>query len=120
MTLYSVFEKPAVPSAAPAVVPDRFSWLAAVLPPVYLLWHGLWLELLVWCLVMGGLTGVAIWLGPDLALLAYLLFAWLLGLEAAALRRAGLRRRGWQHGGELVAAAPDLAEVAWLERRSPK
>ena len=39
MTLYSVFDRRL--DEAPATVPDRFSWFAALLPPIWALAHGL-------------------------------------------------------------------------------
>jgi hypothetical protein len=43
MTVYAVFDRDA--NLVPAVVPERFSWFAAFLPPVFAIVHGLWLEL---------------------------------------------------------------------------
>ena len=56
MTLYSIFEKPqgmAAKNRVPVVVPpvavaDRFSWFAALFPPVFALFNGLWLLLVFW------------------------------------------------------------------------
>ena len=42
MTIYAVFDKDA--REGPAGGPVRFSWFAALLPPLYALAHGLWLE----------------------------------------------------------------------------
>lgn len=121
MTLYSVFESStARPGAdlAPPVVPDKFSWLAALLPPVFLLLHGLWLALLGFILALVALYVAAFWIGGGTALWLYLLLALYLGFEAHNLRRPALRRRGLQHRGEVVAPAGDMAQLAWLQRRS--
>jgi hypothetical protein len=121
VTLYSVFERSTPrPGAdpAPPVVPDKFSWLAALLPPVFLLLHGLWLALLGFVLALVILYFAAAWIGTGTALWFYLLLALYLGFEAHNLRRSALRRRGFEHRAELVAPAADLAQLTWLQRRS--
>lgn len=121
MTLYSVFERSTPrPGAdpAPPVVPDKFSWLAMLLPPVFLLLHGLWLALLGYVLALVALYFAASWVGTETTVWFYLLLAIYLGFEAHNLRRAALRRRGFRHRGEIVASAGDLAQLTWLQRRS--
>jgi hypothetical protein len=115
MTLYSVFDRRL--DEAPAVVPDRFSWFAALLPPVYALVHGLWLGLLVWVLLLALVVLASLWLGGAAGVWLYVLLAVLAGFEAPSVRRRALRRRGYVHRAELVAAAADLAERDWLQRR---
>src|SRR6185437_8661590 len=46
MTIYAVFDRDA--KEVPAVVAERFSWLAFLLPPLFALRHGLLLALLGW------------------------------------------------------------------------
>jgi hypothetical protein len=118
VTLYSVFERATAPPEAPVVVPDRFSWSAAVLPPVYLVLRGLWLELIGFVLVVLLVAAIGVWLGMSAAVYIYLLLALLFGWEASALWRGALRRKGWRHSSEVIAAAPDLAQVEWLRRRT--
>lgn len=112
MTTYSVFEKPADP--VPVVVPDRFSWLAFLLPPVFAIAHGLWLELLAFVVLvlLAAVLGPVI--GGDAVILSYVVLALLIGFEASALRRAALSRRGFRHRTDLVAAAGDLAQLEFL------
>lgn len=116
MTLFSIFERGLPAPDAPAAVPDRFSFLAALLPPVFALAHGLWLELLGYVAAVALIALASLWLGAAAGCWLYLLFAALLGFEAAAIRRAALRRRGWAWRTDLFAADGDLARVAWLER----
>jgi hypothetical protein len=121
VTLYSVFEHDAPrrgADPAPPVVPEKFSWLAALLPPVFLLFHGLWLALLGFVLALVALYFAAAWIGTGPAVWLYLLLALYLGFEAHNFRRAALRRRGFQHRGEIVAPAGDLAQLTWLQHRS--
>lgn len=114
MTLYSVYERQ---DDAPAVVADRFSWFAAVLPPVYALAHGLWLMLLGWVVLVAAIIGLGWSAGGDAAFWTYILCAILVGFEAGTLHRSALRHRGWHHTGDYLAAEPDLAIVEALKRK---
>lgn len=116
MTLYSIFERDAAPEA-PVAVAEKFSWLAALLPPLFGLVYGLWLELLAFLAAVAMIAMLSLWLGPAAGLLLYVLLVLLIGFEAPALRRGALRRRGFIHRTELFAAAADLAQVEWLKRR---
>lgn len=115
MTLYAVYDRPGDP--APAVVAEKFSWLAFLLPPVFTLVHGLWLSFfaVVSVTLLVILAGAVI--GPDAASLVYIALALLFGFEAPALRGAALRRRGFGHAADIVASGPDLAAVTWLEQK---
>ena len=115
MTLYSVFDRRL--DEAPAVVPDRFSWFAALLPPVWAIAHGLWLVLIGYVLAVVLLGVAAIYVGEEAAFWLYVLFVLLIGFEASNLRRRALRRRNFVYRSELVAAAEDLAQVEWMKRR---
>ncbi len=114
MTLYSVYERP---NDAPTAVADRFSWSAALLPPVHALVHGLWLLLTLWVVGTVAIIASSVLVGGEAAFWLYVLMAILVGFEAAALRRGALRRDGWHHVAEIVAPAPDVAEVEWIKRR---
>ena len=116
MTLYAVFDRRQ--DEAPAVVPDRFSWFAALLPPVFLAAHGLWLELVGFVVALAAVSFAASLVGADAAFWLYVLLVVLLGFEAGALRRRALRRRGYIYRGEVIAGAADLAEVEATRRRS--
>jgi hypothetical protein len=115
VTIYSVFERPDEP--APAVVPEKFSWFAALLPPVYALVHGLWFGLFAYVVALVGLGFASLWIGGEAVAWLYLLFAVLIGFEAAGLRRGKLLARGWTYGGDVVAGAEDLAMRDWLVRK---
>ena len=116
MTTYAVFDKDA--NAAPAVVPDRFSWFAALLPPVFALVHGLWLELVAWVIVVVLLSLASNAIGDDASFWIYVVFAIWIGFEAAALRRSALKRRGWRYRTDVIAASEDLAEVEGIKGRA--
>ena len=87
MTLYSVFERP--DEMAPAVVPEKFSWAAAILPPAYALYHGLWLGLLLYVAAVAIIVAASLWVGGDAAFWLYVLLAALVG--AIVLTRRGDR-----------------------------
>lgn len=114
MTLYAVFERPSDPE--PAVVPETFSWFAALLPPVYALVHGLWLGLLGYVVLVVALGSAALYLG-EATFWLYVLAAALIGFEAPALRGAKLVARGYSYRSDVIAAAEDLAQTEWLKRK---
>ena len=122
MTVYSIFEKPQGKAAKnrvpqlipPAAVADRFSWTAAILPPVFALFNGLWLLLLFWIVLVGGLWYVSRVIGDDAAIGLYVLVAVFLGFEAPAFRRDGLLARGFIWRGDVIARDEDLAQHDYL------
>ncbi len=114
MTLYSVYERQ---DETPAVVADRFSWFAAVLPPLYALVNGLWLMLLGWVVLVAAVVALRLYGGGEAAFWTYILSAILIGFEAGTLHRSALRHRGWHHTGDYLAAEPDLAIVEALKRK---
>jgi hypothetical protein len=123
MTVYSILEKPQekaakkrVRFAPPVAVADRFSWLAALLPPVFALAHGLWLLLLFWIALAFGLGYISLVIGDGAAVAIYALVALFLGFEAPAFRRDALLARGYLWRGDVVAPGADLAERDFLAR----
>jgi uncharacterized protein DUF2628 len=122
MTVYSIFEKPQgkaaknrVPQVIPPVaVPERFSWTAALLPPVFALLNGLWLLLVFWIALVAGLYYIARVIGDDAAIWLYVLVALFMGFEASAFRRDGLLARGFIWRGDLIAAGEDIAQRDFL------
>jgi hypothetical protein len=115
VTLYSVYERP---SDAPTVVADRFSWSAALLPPVHALVHGLWLLLVIWVFGTVAIAGLSVLVGGEAAFWLYVLFAALIGFEAASFRRVKTAKRGGRYRTEIVAAGEDLALVDYLKQQT--
>ena len=114
MTLYAIFDpRPGRPDL-PAAIPEKFSWFAAVLPPLFLLAHGLWLELVGFVVAVVALVVLARFVGDDAAFILYLLAAAWLGFAAAGLRRHALAWRGWTYRGERVAPSAELAQLEAL------
>lgn len=121
MTVYSIFEKPQEKAAKrrvrfnpPVAIADRFSWFAAVLPPLFALAHGLWLLLIFWIALVAGLGYIGRIIGGEAAFALYILVAVFLGFEASAFRRDSLLLRGYQWRGDMVARGADLAERDYL------
>ena len=125
MTLYSIFEKPqgktakerARPLTPPVAVPDRFSWLAALLPPVFAILHGLWLVGVFWVALVLGLAYISRIIGTDAATWLYVLVAAFMGFEAPAFRRDALLARGYLWRGEMVSTGADIAERDFLAQQ---
>ena len=114
MTLYSLYRRE---NQELKVVSDRFSWFAALLPPVYALVHGLWLLLVGWVVAVAAVLLLGVYGGGDAAFWTYILLAILTGFEAATLRRTRLGRHGWHYRGEVIAPDEDLALVEALQRK---
>jgi hypothetical protein len=122
MTVYSIFEKPQgkaaknrVPALVPPVaVPERFSWTAALVPPLFALLNGLWLLLIFWIALVAGLAYVGRVIGDDAAFWLYVLVAVFMGFEAPAFRRDGLLARGFVWRGDIIASGEDLAARDYL------
>lgn len=122
MTLYSIFEKPQGKAAKqragdlvpPVAVPERFSWTAAILPPVFALFNGLWLLLVFWIALVLGLAYISRVIGQDAAFSLYVLVAVFMGFEAPAFRRDGLVARGYIWRGDMVATGEDIAARDFL------
>ncbi|MGO9396793.1 MAG: DUF2628 domain-containing protein [Xanthobacteraceae bacterium] len=123
MSVYTVHEPPLrAADAAPnperfAFVRDGFYFWAFLLTPLWLLWHRLWLVLLIYLVVTFGLeqamyhAGVAS-VGRSFVLL---LISFLIGLEAATLRRFTLTRRGWKNVGIVGGTDAEAAERRFFD-----
>ena len=124
MTVYMVFEPPrggddTVAHAERIVfVRDRFNWPAFLLGPRWLLWHRLWLGLVLYVVLTGAL-GVALRVlgaGGGGRGLATLLVALLLGFEGASLRRRKLLFRRWRDRGIVIGDDLEAAERRFFDR----
>ena len=126
MTVYSIFEIPHGKAAKnrapklipPAAVPDRCSWTAAIVPPLFALFNGLWLLLIFWIALVVGLAYVSRVIGVEAAGWLYVLVAAFLGFEAPAFRRDGYLARGYLWRGDVVSASEDLATHDFLSARA--
>jgi Protein of unknown function (DUF2628) len=107
MSIYTVHQPPLRAAGAPpapekfAFVRDGFSFWAFVAAMLWMLWHRMWLVLLVYVVVAIGADAAMHYAGvPAVAIAIVGLFGSLLvGLEAATLRRFTLARQGWRDVG---------------------
>jgi len=119
MAIYVVME-PQLGNAAAAseravLVRDGFSLIAFLVPPLWLLWHRLWIEaaLAFAAALLLSALGEAAGFGVTSSLLS-LLVSIAVGLEGPALRLAGLRRRGRREWGVVEARNRQDAEIRYL------
>ncbi|GAC1332953.1 MAG: DUF2628 domain-containing protein [Bradyrhizobium sp.] len=101
-----------------AFVRDGFHFWAALLGPLWLVWHRLWLALIGWIVVMATIDVVMFRLGVSGAalFLVSLLLVLLMGFEAASLERWTLSRRNWRQLDLVVAENREAAERRFFER----
>ena len=123
MAGYVVMQPPGdAPATAEAVlVRDGFSWLAFLVPPLWLLWYGLWAKAALAAILLFALSllGEAAGFGLTAPLASLLIALWF-GLEGQGLRVAALRRRGWGEWGVVQAGNRDGAELRYgLEAEPP-
>jgi hypothetical protein len=123
MPVYTVHEPPRrddellAHTARFQFVRDGFHFWAFLLAPFWMLRHRLWLEFIVYLLLIGGGTFALRRLGvPESAggVVAFLL-AILIGIEASSLRRWKLSRRGYDNLGVVVADDQDIAERRFFD-----
>ena len=101
-----------------AFVRDGFHLWAALLGPIWLLWHGLWLALIGWIAVMlaVGFGMSLLGVGGNAIFLIDILLALLMGFEAASLRRWTLSRHKWRQLDIVVAENWESAERRFFDR----
>jgi hypothetical protein len=101
-----------------AFVRDGFHFWAAVMGPLWLLWHRLWLALIGWIVVMVAFdVGMArLGAGGSAIFFAHVLIALLMGFEAASIRRWTLSRRNWRQLDIVVARNKEMAEQRFFDR----
>ena len=112
--------RPADPAPDPervVFVRDGFSFWAFLLAPLWMLWHRMWLVLVAYLVLAGGLLAVlrAVGVSPAAIITAGLLISLLLGLEASTLRRVTLRRRGFKEVGLTSGNDREVAERRFFE-----
>lgn len=118
MTLFALYRSRTDAAAPPVAVGERFSWFAALLPPVHALAHRLWGQLALFVAGVAGIAVLDVYLEPNLSFWLYLLLALAFGFGAPGARRRALLRRGYAPAGYRFAPDEDLARVALLEAGS--
>jgi hypothetical protein len=93
---------------------DGFSWPGLIVPPLWLLWHRLWIEAILVFLVMALFSGLGEVAGFRIVgSLLGLLVSLYVGLEGQAMRIVAQRRRGWQDWGVVEASRQDAADLRY-------
>jgi hypothetical protein len=97
---------------------EGFSWAALFLGPLWLVWHRLWLALLIWVAAQVAIWAFVVWLFPGFPLtgLLQVLLAIAIGTEGSHMRSAGLSRRGYVPVDVLSAPSAEQAERIFFER----
>lgn len=116
MAVYVVMEPPGEAGQAERarLIRDGFAWLAFLVPPLWLLWHRLWIEALLAFVALGLLSALGEMAGFGLAGWSLMLLVSVyVGLEGQALRVNALRRRGWRDWGVVSAERFDDAEARY-------
>jgi hypothetical protein len=94
---------------------DGFSFLAFLFPPLWLLWHRLWVEAAVTFAVLLGAAAVEQVAGLALSAPLSLLVSIFVGCEGNGLRIAKQRRRGWSEVAIVDASNGYDAETRYVE-----
>jgi hypothetical protein len=105
-----------------AFVRDGFHLWAALLGPLWLAWHRLWLALIGWIVVMIAIdVGMArLGAGGGAIFFTNVLIALLTGFEASSIRRWTLSRRNWRQLDIVVADNAESAERRFFDRWTAK
>jgi hypothetical protein len=118
MPVYTVHEPPSRPAEASpdperfVFVRDGFYFWAFLLTPLWMLWHRLWLVLLIYVVAILGIESALHYagVGGAGAFFVSLLISLLAGLEASTLRRFTLARRGFRQIGLVGGSSAETAE----------
>jgi hypothetical protein len=103
MAVYTVHQPPPR-TAGELPNPERFAFVrdgfylwAFLLTPLWMLWHRLWLALVIYLVVCGALDAALLRLGASRGLIGLVgvSISLLVGLEGGTLRRRAFGRRGW-------------------------
>jgi uncharacterized protein DUF2628 len=94
---------------------DGFSFLAFLFPPLWLLWHRLWVEAAVTFAILIGAAGVEQLGGWTVSLPIQLMLSIFVGCEGNGFRIARRRRRGWSDIAVIDAANGHDAETRYVE-----
>jgi hypothetical protein len=123
MSVYTVHQPPLrAAEASPdperfVFVRDGFNFWAFLLAPLWMLWHRLWLVLLLYVVVTVGIQNAMLYAGVGAGGigLAALLIAFLVGAEASTLRRFTLDRRGYRQVGVVGGSNAEAAERRFFD-----
>jgi hypothetical protein len=130
VTAYYVYEPaseaPNVAARADALdfVKDGISWAALIVPAFWLIYHRMWIELLVYLAAYGALGWAMTYSqnGSDFLAWIGIALTFLFAFEANDLRRYALERKGYRQLGVAMGRSRESAELsffrAWLPEQS--
>ena len=130
MTAYYVYEPsseaPNLSARADALdfVKDGISWAALIVPAFWLIYHRMWIELLVYLAAYAALGWAMTYSQDSSDFLAWvgLALSLLFAFEANDLRRYALERKGYRQLGVAIGGSREAAELsffrAWLPEQS--
>ncbi len=123
MSVFTVHEPP-LRAADSAADPERFTFVrdgfyfwAFALTPLWMLWHRMWLVLLIYLVVAVGADSAMHYagIGSGGVVVVELFISFLVGFEASTLRRFTLARRGWKYVGVVAGDGVEAAERRFFE-----
>ena len=122
MTIFNVLVREDADAARAAegalFVPDKFSRMAFVFGPLWLMRHRVWLGFLIYCACIAATAGAVVLLRLPLDTFISMSFilALLTGFEGQAWRRASLERRGFRPADIVSAPTQEDAEHIFFAR----
>jgi hypothetical protein len=105
-------------------VKDGISWAALIVPAFWLIYHRMWIELLVYLVAYAALGWAMTYSqdGSDFLAWVGLALSLLFAFEANDLRRYALERKGYRQLGVAIGGSREAAELsffrAWLPEQS--
>ena len=128
MVVYTVHEPPNPPAdpleraARHVFIKERFHWLAAIFPAIWLFVKGMWWELVAYLVLISLLIGILEVLGaaPQATGIFVIIVQIVFGFEAGALYRASLARRGWRTVGTVAGRNAAECERRFFEAWLPQ
>ena len=128
MVVYTVHEPPNPPAdpleraARHVFIKERFHWLAAIFPAIWLFEKGMWWELVAYLVLISLLIGIFKVLGaaPEAISIFLIIVQIVFGFEAGALYRASLTRRGWRTVGTVAGRNAAECERRFFEAWLPQ
>ncbi len=123
MSVFTVHEPP-LRAADSVADPERFTFVrdgfyfwAFALTPLWMIWHRMWLVLLIYLIVAVGADSALHYagIGSGSVVVVELLISFLVGFEASTLRRFTLARRGWKNVGVVAGDGVDAAERRFFD-----
>lgn len=123
MVVFNVFEPPSragdVLDRAERLVfvRDGFHWWAAIIPALWLLVKGLWLELIAFLVGAGALAWLleALGMTPGIETMVFVIIQIVIGFEASQIYASALKRRGWREAGTVTGRDLEECERRFLD-----